>query len=300
MAQGPEWRGARDQLGLRRGTEATWQRPGGPRRRRTGRGQVAGRPRGHVGTRVGRHAATWAPVWGATRPRGRPCGAPRVGSVIEGIETINRGIHSPIYTHHFPFFSLCGTMFPHGLTLQATWTRGERRISSRTATIAWTKVHTISKSSTCVKCYLSKAIGWLTWRHVATREAPDLLQKWITQDRDRTVHSPEDQSDGPDTLWKNSTIVAWSNRDRGAFEPRSESESGGIISTTSGRRSTNDQDHDRGPIVAKMRLIWSQIQADFSRNWSHDTAPKESLPQRPQTTPTTASIGHDLRANFPL
>ena len=52
----------------------------------------------------------------ATWPRGRPCGAPRVGSVIEGIETINTGIHSPIYTRHFPFFSPCGTMFPHGLT----------------------------------------------------------------------------------------------------------------------------------------------------------------------------------------
>ena len=36
----------------------------------------------------------------ATRPHGRPCGAPRVGSVIEGIETINRGSHSPIYTYH--------------------------------------------------------------------------------------------------------------------------------------------------------------------------------------------------------
>ena len=67
-----------------------------------------------------------------------------------------------------------------------------------------------------------------------------------------------------------------------------------------GRRSTDGQDHDLGPIVAKMRLIWSQIQADFSRNWSHDAAPKESLTRRPQTTPTTASIGHDLRANFPL
>ena len=52
----------------------------------------------------------------ATRPHGLPCGAPRVGSVREGIETVNRGIHSPIYTHYFPFFSPCGTMFPHGLT----------------------------------------------------------------------------------------------------------------------------------------------------------------------------------------
>ena len=86
-------------------------------------------------------------------------GAPRIGSVIEGIEIINRGTHSPIYTHYFPLFSPCGTMFPHGHTLQVTWTLGERPISSRTATIAWTGVHAIRKSSTCVKLYLSKAIG---------------------------------------------------------------------------------------------------------------------------------------------
>ena len=78
---------------------------------------------------------------------GRPCGAPRTGSVIEGIEIINRGIHSPIYTQYFPLFSPCGTMFP----LQVTWTRGERPISSRTATITWTRVHAIIKSTTCAK-----------------------------------------------------------------------------------------------------------------------------------------------------
>ena len=65
-------------------------------------------------------------------PSGRSCGAPRIGSVIGGIETINRGINSPIYTHHFRLFSPCGTMFPHGLTLQATWTRGECRIQAQT------------------------------------------------------------------------------------------------------------------------------------------------------------------------
>ena len=43
------------QHGLRRGTEATWQRPGGPRKRRTGRAQPSGREAGHVGTPVGRH-----------------------------------------------------------------------------------------------------------------------------------------------------------------------------------------------------------------------------------------------------
>ena len=43
---------------MRRGTEATWQSPSGPRRRHKGRGHVAGRPRDHVGSRMGRHV--WA------------------------------------------------------------------------------------------------------------------------------------------------------------------------------------------------------------------------------------------------
>ena len=68
----------------------------------------------------------------ATRPRGRLYGTPRVDSDKEEIETINRGINSPIYTRQFVFFSPCGTMFPHSLTLQATWTRGERRIQAQT------------------------------------------------------------------------------------------------------------------------------------------------------------------------
>ena len=32
----------------------------------------------------------------ATRPHGHPCGASRVGSVKEEIETVNRGIFHPI------------------------------------------------------------------------------------------------------------------------------------------------------------------------------------------------------------
>ena len=87
----------------------------------------------------------------ATRPRGRPCGAPRVGSVIEGIETINRGSHSPIYTHHFPFFSLCGTMFPHALTCAgrvAAQQASDPVGLDRKALIAWTRVHAIVRSST--------------------------------------------------------------------------------------------------------------------------------------------------------
>ena len=117
---------ARDQPGLRRGTEATWQRPGGPRRRRTGRAQPSGRE--------------------ATRPRGRPCGAPRAGSVRERIMKINRGVHSPIYTRQRIFFSPCGTMFPHGSYraghVAARWASDPVDID-RKASIAWTRVHAI-------------------------------------------------------------------------------------------------------------------------------------------------------------
>ena len=57
MASGGR-RGAQDRLGVRRGTEATWQSPGGPRGAQVvlTRGR---RPRGrvHVGARVGSHVA---------------------------------------------------------------------------------------------------------------------------------------------------------------------------------------------------------------------------------------------------
>ena len=50
--------GARDRLEVRRGTEATWQSPGGPREAQVAltRGRRP-RRRVHVGARVGRHVA---------------------------------------------------------------------------------------------------------------------------------------------------------------------------------------------------------------------------------------------------
>ena len=57
-------------------------------------------------------------------------------------------------------------MFPHSLTLQVTWTRGERRISPRTATIAWTRVHAIIKSTRAKKRNLSGCDQRLTCCHV--------------------------------------------------------------------------------------------------------------------------------------
>ena len=68
-------------------SEPTW-RAGPPRRY-----DVALRPRGR--TRVA-HAEGAPSGREATRPRGRPCGAPRVTELRGDSRTINRGIFSPI------------------------------------------------------------------------------------------------------------------------------------------------------------------------------------------------------------
>ena len=198
----------------------------------------------------------------ATRPRGRPCGAPRVGSVIEGIETISRGSHCHIYTHHFPFFSLCGTMFPHGLTC-AGRVAAQQALDpvgpDRKVSIAWTRVHAIVRSSTWGKSRLSGYDRMLTCGHVESSDASNLHQTDVVAiaiiitiffhpmadahrnhgPRDRaivTIRSPEALSDGYEDTWKNSTIVVRSNRDRGPIEPRSWSLRYGITSI--------DQDDD--------------------------------------------------------
>ena len=87
------------------GTEATWQRQGGPRRRRTGRGQVAGRPRGHVGARVGRH------VW----------------LDIEGERRILIGESVPLFNHILSLYFLRVGLCSHTVSvLQDAWQPEER------------------------------------------------------------------------------------------------------------------------------------------------------------------------------
>ena len=69
--------------------------------RRTNSGcDVALRPRGSA--RVARAGGTLGAPSGRVT-RGRPCGAPRIGSVIGGIETITRGNSLPYLYASFPF-----------------------------------------------------------------------------------------------------------------------------------------------------------------------------------------------------
>ena len=81
--------------------------------------------------------------------------------------------------------------------------------------------------------------------------------------RDRaivTIQSPDVRSDGVEGLWKNSTIVVRSSRNRGAIEPRLGNLRGGIAPiradddrrttrTTIVARSRPDRGPGRGPIV---------------------------------------------------
>ena len=187
--------------------------------------------------------------------------------------------------------------------------------SIKTTEIAWTGVHTIIKSGTCLLYTLRDAIGWLTWHHVATREALDLHQKRIPHDRDQTVHLPKVPSDGPNDSWKNSTIAVRSNRDRGAIEPRVAHHSSWKHlhdhRTVAVGASIPQSMHHRGPIAAwswpdrgaimvlfemKLKLTHRHIGAELKPR----STPKESLPRPRQIAPTTASIGHDLLENFPF
>ena len=162
------------------------------------------RPRGSA--RVARAGGAQGAPSGkeATWPRGRPCGAPRVGSVIEGIETINRGSHSPIYTHHFPFFSPCGTMFLHNLTCAgrvAAQQASDPVGPDRKASIAWTRVHAIVRSSTWGKSRLSGYDRMLPCGHVESPDASDLHHADDSESRGPRrscrSRSPGSPSDGP-------------------------------------------------------------------------------------------------------
>ena len=54
----------------------------------------------------------------------------QVSRDIEENWNVDRGSNSPIYARAFIIFNPCGTMFPHGFLLQATWTHGGRRIET--------------------------------------------------------------------------------------------------------------------------------------------------------------------------
>ena len=99
-------------------------------------------------------------------------------------------------------------------------------------------------------------------------------------------------------------IVARSNCDRGSFIMKSmpcytAHDSNGMWQEKI-PRSRPDRRLILTTIKCDRGFFWSQIEAEFIAGWKAQRRPRESLPRPLQSAPTTASIGHDLRAKFPF
>ena len=161
----------------------------------------------------------------------------------------------------------------------------------------------------------------LSWRFMETvrssSDGQDALwpashvgDAWTSLERPISIKSRA-PLDGQDDSLKNSTIAVQSNRDHGAIEPRSWIFRRGITTTISNgihwriNIKINSQSWpdrgaikarswcDRGPFEARLWLNSWPIRKPWRR-------PKEPLPRTLQIASTTASIAHDLRANYPF
>ena len=126
-------------------------------------------------------------------------------------------------------------------------------------------------------------------------------------------------SDGWESAWKKSKIVARSNRNRGAIEPRSWLLHGGITSTIFRRQSLEDRDHDRSMIVARS---WCNHGPIAARSWpdrggivahlkqncvsihgqsgSHDVAPRNHFHDPCKSLPRPLQLATIFGLIFPL
>ena len=124
----------------------------------------------------------------------------------------------------------------------------------------------------------------------------------------RRIWSIGFQSDGIGDAWKNSTIAAQLNRDRGAIEPRSLHLQHGIkvasllidltgVVKASMPRSTPDRGLIKAKNVARLWWFWKPNWSWVIVEFKPLAMPMESHPRRWETASTTAPITHDLRTN---
>ena len=216
-------------------------------------------------------------------------------------------------------------MFPHGLTLQATWTHGERRISPRTATIAWTRVHAITDQNTCLRRSHK-------WRDQQTYLSPRGRAESVRSSSRWTAAgglTSRSRFDGHGEVRFSFSLrrslehripirrrrrFVEEHHDRGPIEPRSRRDWAAIVDPSAwnlfhDHRSAvlENLEHDRCPIMVDrgqsrrrswpilkqfLRLIHLQIGAESARIWCHDTAQRKPLPR------CFKSVPHD-RFNCP-
>ena len=135
----------------------------------------------------------------------------------------------------------------------------------------------------------------------------DLHRGTITIFVDRTAGgglSSRSLSDGLEGARKNSPITVHWNRDGGAIVDPSSWNPFHDLQTAFKVDRYHDQTtivawswRDRGAIVASFE---ANLRKNSPQIWEERSRPKESLPWPHQTAPTTASIAHDLEANFPF
>ena len=188
--------------------------------------------------------------------------------------------------------------------------------SIKTAEIAWTRVHAIIKSGTCLICNLSDGDrkAYLM-PHGDTRDVIFIQVKTAQSRSDGhseawfySLHgeawSVRFPSDGGEDSWKNHTIVVRSNGDRGAIEPQSWILCRGIDSMIVKRCLIEDRQHDRRTIGPRLRhdwvSFWSKIVAHsrpIQKLRCHQVKPP---PRHLKSAPWTTSIAHDFGLIFSL
>ena len=197
-------------------------------------------------------------------------------------------------------------MFPHGFTLQATWTRGERRISPRTATIAWTRVVAKRGGMDLHRTVVTfRNRGALHDHLIFNRTAViagNLGDAWSLQVRPILIErtASRSRSSSRSSSIRRRTLLeilvhaiarSWPSahlkrhrtaqrrrgrtHDRGPIKPRSRCDrtaiavlSLGNCLQSIGRRSTKDRDHDRGLIAARSGpQSWPDRSSIVARSW---------------------------------
>ena len=145
---------------------------------------------------------------------------------------------------------------------------------------------------------LHRSDGW-RWT-LPTITAYEIARSWPSPHLKRYQTAMKTRGRTPRSRSDRTSIAARSSPDRGNFSVKSLPRDQTAVDYSPVPRSTPD----RGAIVAKMvanrKLFWSKIVADSKPIRKLRLRQGKSPPRCINSAPTTASIGHDLRTNFPL
>ena len=318
MWRGGRWRGARDHLEVRRDTDA-WQGPHGRVHAadREGRhvaceGFASGRPTGIVGPgNIGGTVTLW---WRWELPY-LTVTSPSISSVWDYVPTRFlfckwRGDTAHVGSHGEDVDRV--DLSPRDLHQSTCLKKGlSNNPDGR---------HVAERGSTDL--HRTAAIFFVSGSSVQSPDLHRTVEISIASYTDRTADGGRSLRSKPTRSHDRDCPLTWSAigrlwrhveelHDHGPIEPRSQKFRRGIVATGSDggwllTSTTIDARSwpDRCPIVAKMvanrKLFWSKIVADSKPIRKLRLCQGKPPPRRINSAPTIASIGHDLRTNFPL